>query len=125
MATAQLAAAADGWNNDPVFAPYYHDTGYIVAASSSSALEHLKNREIRHHASSFTPLNTAEEFRATMPRGGLDGRVHRLARILQEKRCRMGSRTKNACIGIQGGFPSRGEFHYRQSPGRGDGSGVL
>jgi sarcosine oxidase/L-pipecolate oxidase len=73
VASALLAAAGEGWNGDPVFSPYYHDTGYIVAASSASALEYLETREIRHHASSFKSLNTAEDFRATMPKGVLTG----------------------------------------------------
>src|SRR6266536_2051481 len=73
VAQSLLAAAADGWNNDPVASPYYHDHGYIVAASSPAALEHLKTREIRHHISSFKPLNSAVEFRATMPKGVLTG----------------------------------------------------
>lgn len=68
-----LAAAAEGWNHDPVFSPYYHDTGYIVAASSSEVLENLEEREIRHHESSFKKLSTAEDFQSTMPPGVLTG----------------------------------------------------
>lgn len=63
----------EGWNNDPVFIPYYHNTGYIVAASTPEALHTLETREIRHHVGRFTPLNTAEDFRTTMPSGVLTG----------------------------------------------------
>ncbi|KAK9769610.1 putative FAD dependent oxidoreductase [Seiridium cardinale] len=74
VAQVLLAAATEGWKNDPVFSPYYHDTGYIVAASSPEVLQHLKDREIRHHESSFKKLDTAEDFQSTMPAGVLTGR---------------------------------------------------
>ncbi|KAJ9143413.1 FAD dependent oxidoreductase [Pleurostoma richardsiae] len=68
-----LFAASEGWMNDPVFKPYYHDTGYIVAASSPESIKGLVEREIRHHASSFRKLTTAEDFQSTMPKGVLTG----------------------------------------------------
>lgn len=73
MARLLLHAAAKGWTNDPVFSPFYHETGYIVAASSPAVLKNLETREIRHHPDAFTPLTTAEAFRATMPEGVLTG----------------------------------------------------
>ncbi|KAH8647361.1 FAD dependent oxidoreductase [Xylariales sp. PMI_506] len=73
VAQSLLAAAAEGWSTDPVFTPYYHDTGYIVAAASPEALEYLEEREVRHHRSSFKTLTTAEDFRSTMPPGVLTG----------------------------------------------------
>lgn len=74
VAQALLHAAVNGWSNDPIFTPYYHDTGYIVAGSSPESIEHLEKREIRHHdPSTFTRLKTAEDFRNTMPEGVLTG----------------------------------------------------
>jgi sarcosine oxidase/L-pipecolate oxidase len=68
-----LSAATDGWMRDPVFKPFYHDTGYIVAASSPAALDHLHRRELPHEKTDFVHLTTAEEFRRTMPDGVLTG----------------------------------------------------
>ncbi|KAH6657990.1 FAD dependent oxidoreductase [Truncatella angustata] len=74
VANALLVIAADGWSSDPVFSPFYHDTGYIVAASSPQVLQHLNDREIRHHESSFKKLEIAEDFQSTMPPGVLTGK---------------------------------------------------
>ncbi|KAI1628722.1 FAD dependent oxidoreductase [Exophiala viscosa] len=68
-----LAAAKQGWRNDPVFSPYFHDVGYILAASSTAAIKTTLEREINHHKDLFTELSTAEDFRATMPPGVLTG----------------------------------------------------
>lgn len=73
VSNALLRAANEGWEKDPVFKPYFHDTGYIVAGSSPESIERLVDREIRHQASTFTKLTTAEEFRSTMPAGVLTG----------------------------------------------------
>ncbi|KAI5295393.1 hypothetical protein KEM55_006203 [Ascosphaera atra] len=62
--------AGKGWKSDPVFSPYYHGTGYIVAASSPEAYERIKQKETEPGA---IPVNTAAEFRATMPEGVLTG----------------------------------------------------
>ncbi|KAI0123562.1 FAD dependent oxidoreductase [Xylariales sp. AK1849] len=73
VAQALLTAAAHGWNRDPIFLPHYHDTGYIVAASSPEVLQNLTEREIRLHESAFKKLTTAEDFQSTMPLGVLTG----------------------------------------------------
>lgn len=74
VAQTLLSAANEGWEKDPVFKPYFHDTGYIVAGSSPESIERLVDREIRHHdPSSFKKLTTAEDFRSTMPAGVLTG----------------------------------------------------
>lgn len=68
-----LTAAVDGWLNDPVFKPYFHDTGYIVAASSPEAKKHLMERERPKEENGFKLLKGKEEFQATMPPGVLTG----------------------------------------------------
>ncbi|CAJ2505487.1 Uu.00g128810.m01.CDS01 [Anthostomella pinea] len=73
VAQALLLAAGEGWSKDPVFKPFYHDTGYIVAASSPEALKYLEEREIKHHKDAFKKLTTAQDFHATMPAGVLTG----------------------------------------------------
>jgi sarcosine oxidase/L-pipecolate oxidase len=73
VAQTLLHAANEGWLKDPVFQPYFHDTGYIVAGSSPEAIERLVDREIRHQASTFKKLTTADDFRGTMPTGVLTG----------------------------------------------------
>jgi sarcosine oxidase/L-pipecolate oxidase len=68
-----LAAAQQGWNKDPVFTPYFHNVGYILAASSPEAIQTTYDREIRHHRELFIDLNSPEDFRQTMPPGVLNG----------------------------------------------------
>ncbi|KAK4982421.1 hypothetical protein LTR66_009276 [Elasticomyces elasticus] len=70
---ALLDAATNGWLYDPVFAPYYHDTGYIVAATTPEGRRHLDEREDASEATGFEQLMTAEDFRKTMPEGVLTG----------------------------------------------------
>ncbi|TGO34028.1 hypothetical protein BHYA_0215g00040 [Botrytis hyacinthi] len=68
-----LNKATEGWLNDPVFKPYYHPTGYIVAADTPAALEQVEKRELPDSKSGFVRLKTAEDFRKTMPPGVLTG----------------------------------------------------
>ncbi|KAK5418488.1 hypothetical protein LTR06_002238 [Exophiala xenobiotica] len=68
-----LNAANEGWTSDPVFKPYYHDTGYIVAASSEDGLKQLYDRERPDLNKEFVALEDAEAFRKTMPKGVLTG----------------------------------------------------
>jgi sarcosine oxidase/L-pipecolate oxidase len=67
------AAAGHGWANDPVFSPYYHDTGLIIAASTPEGMKHVLEDEIGSQADDFTKLSTAQDFKDTMPRGVLTG----------------------------------------------------
>lgn len=73
VANILLRAANEGWTKDPVFMPYFHDTGYIVAGSSAESIARLVDREIRHQAASFRKLTTAADFQSTMPKGVLTG----------------------------------------------------
>jgi sarcosine oxidase / L-pipecolate oxidase len=68
-----LNAAIDGWLNDPVFKPYFHETGFIVAATSDAALAHLNSRDGPTEAGGWTRLDNSEDFRRTMPEGVLTG----------------------------------------------------
>ncbi|OJJ60278.1 hypothetical protein ASPSYDRAFT_201671 [Aspergillus sydowii CBS 593.65] len=65
--------ATDAWKNDPVFRPFYHPTGFIMAASEESAQRDLVDEYIRTCKEKLRLLCTPEEFRATMPRGVLTG----------------------------------------------------
>ncbi|RBR19194.1 uncharacterized protein FIESC28_05659 [Fusarium coffeatum] len=66
-------AQAQGWLHDPVFKPFCHDTGYVVSASTPKAIKAVVEDEVGDKIDEFTPLNTAEEFRKTMPEGVLTG----------------------------------------------------
>jgi len=68
-----LSIATEGWLNDPIFKPYFHDTGYIVAASSDAGRAHLFARERPDINTDFKTLNNAEDFRQTMRDGVLTG----------------------------------------------------
>ena len=68
-----LQKATEGWNNDPVFKPYYHDTGYIIAAHTPEGLDQLIKREMLDKKADFEWLDTPEAFRKTMPEGVLTG----------------------------------------------------
>ena len=64
--------AMKAWKQDPLFAPFYHPTGFIDAAVSDDAyercVEYAKNEQAK-----LVPLNTKECFRRTMPEGVLQG----------------------------------------------------
>ena len=66
-------AATHGWLHDDIFKPFYHDTGYALAASSPEALRYLNERELADDKSEYVPLSEAEDFRMTMPEGVLQG----------------------------------------------------
>ncbi|KAF2084342.1 fructosyl amine:oxygen oxidoreductase-like protein [Saccharata proteae CBS 121410] len=65
--------ATEAWQTDPIFKPYYHETGYIIAASNPKRIEELERREQPTPQKGFSVLNKAEEFRKTMPDGVLTG----------------------------------------------------
>ncbi|KAL6923908.1 hypothetical protein FSHL1_001158 [Fusarium sambucinum] len=66
-------AQAQGWLHDPVFKPYCHDTGYVISASTPKAIKQVVEEDVGDKIDEFTPLNTAEDFRKTMPEGVLTG----------------------------------------------------
>lgn len=73
MAKILLAAAQQGWNKDPIFTPYFHNVGYILAATSPKAVQTTIDREIKYHKDLFIELSTPEEFRNSMTPGVLTG----------------------------------------------------
>ncbi|KAI0454334.1 fructosyl amine:oxygen oxidoreductase [Xylaria acuta] len=60
------------WLNDPIYKPHYHRTGYVMAASSDPAYEALLG-DIRGHEEEYSKVESAEQFRNTMPKGVLTG----------------------------------------------------
>ncbi|KAI9925609.1 hypothetical protein ASPWEDRAFT_52237 [Aspergillus wentii DTO 134E9] len=66
-------AALKGWKTDPVFQPYFHETGAIVSGHTPALIEHIKESEIDPSIGTFEKLETADEFRRTMPAGVLTG----------------------------------------------------
>ncbi|KAI0205857.1 fructosyl-amino acid oxidase [Astrocystis sublimbata] len=62
----------EAWLNDPVYKPYYHRTGYVMAASSDAAYEAVLG-DIEGQENEWSKVETAEQFRATMPEGVLQG----------------------------------------------------
>lgn len=69
-----LDLATKGWTTDPLFTPFYHDTGYIISAHTPAGLSQLTTREgITPSSTDFEWLSTPADFRATMPDGVLTG----------------------------------------------------
>ncbi|KAI1284196.1 fructosyl amine:oxygen oxidoreductase [Xylaria sp. FL0933] len=60
------------WLNDPIYKPFYHRTGYVMAASSDAAYEALL-KDISGHEDEYQKVASAEQFRRTMPEGVLTG----------------------------------------------------
>ncbi|KAL4932544.1 NAD(P)/FAD-dependent oxidoreductase [Aspergillus undulatus] len=65
--------ATDKWKNDPIFRPFYHPTGFIMAASQESAQRELIDAYLGKCKDKLRLLNTADKFRSTMPKGILTG----------------------------------------------------
>lgn len=53
--------------------PYCHDTGYVVSGSTPESIKQVVEDEVGDKINEFTLLNTAEDFRNTMPPGVLKG----------------------------------------------------
>ncbi|OOQ84997.1 fructosyl amine:oxygen oxidoreductase [Penicillium brasilianum] len=66
-------AALKGWKTDPVFSPFFHETGVIVSGSTPDIIQHIKEGEIDPAQGDFVTLENAEDFRKTMPPGVLTG----------------------------------------------------
>lgn len=67
-------AAMDGWRHDPVFKPYFHETGFIIAGHTPETIEYIRQHELSPSSESdYVTLETAEDFRGTMPTGVLTG----------------------------------------------------
>jgi sarcosine oxidase/L-pipecolate oxidase len=60
------------WHHDPLFTPFYHETGFIMTAASDSGYQSCLDYQESENAP-LTPLNTASDFQKTMPDGVLTG----------------------------------------------------
>ncbi|KAF2176378.1 nucleotide-binding domain-containing protein [Zopfia rhizophila CBS 207.26] len=60
------------WKNDPLFKPFYHATGFIMAACGDRAYEHCL-KYAKSEQADLIPLKSKEHFRSTMPKGVLTG----------------------------------------------------
>ncbi|KAF2129872.1 FAD dependent oxidoreductase [Dothidotthia symphoricarpi CBS 119687] len=66
----QLAMKA--WKTDPLFTPFYHKTGFIMAAVGEDGYQScIEYAETEH--THLIPLETKEDFHKTMPEGVLQG----------------------------------------------------
>ena len=72
ISTHTSAASSAGWTSDPVFSPYYHETGYVTAASTPEGLAFVEEHEIVGDQSDYTYLE-GTDFRRTMRDGVLTG----------------------------------------------------
>lgn len=65
--------ANQAWLQDEIFKPYYHETGYVIAASQPQHIQNLYEEENPTAEKGFEELNSAQDFRNTMPEGVLTG----------------------------------------------------
>lgn len=68
--------ALEGWNNDPVFKPYYHDTGLLMSACTQDGLDRLGVKlgpQDDDPNPNVVELSRPEEFRQLAPSGILQG----------------------------------------------------
>ncbi|KAK4939183.1 hypothetical protein LTR10_020482 [Elasticomyces elasticus] len=71
VGTKLFAKTIKGWREDPVFSPFYHETGLIFAASTVEGESNLIARY--QPTSAMTKVETAQGFRALMHEGALTG----------------------------------------------------
>ncbi|KAF2814264.1 nucleotide-binding domain-containing protein [Mytilinidion resinicola] len=60
------------WLNDDLLKPFYHSTGFIMAACGDDAYKHVLEYAAEEKAE-LVPLKTADDFQKTMPKGVLTG----------------------------------------------------
>lgn len=60
------------WKHDPLFKPFYYETGFIMAAVGDDAYKKCIEYEASENAE-LVPLKTKEDFYSTMPKGVLTG----------------------------------------------------
>ncbi|OJJ43947.1 hypothetical protein ASPZODRAFT_168787 [Penicilliopsis zonata CBS 506.65] len=68
-----LRKAVAGWTHDPLFQPYYHNTGLVIAACSEAARERLGIRTGLKGDSNLVELSTPEHFQRLAATGVLSG----------------------------------------------------
>lgn len=62
----------EAWKHDPLYKPFYHDTGFIMAACGNDAYKQCI-RYAKAEQAKLIPLDTKEGFHSTMPEGVLTG----------------------------------------------------
>lgn len=62
-----------GWRHDPIFSPYFHETGSIIAGHTPDTIQYVREHELSPSESDYVKLESAQDFRATMPEGVLTG----------------------------------------------------
>ena len=67
------SAAIKGWREDPVYQGLFHETGAIIAATSTKALASLEEGGYYSEENGWTPVKSKQEFQQTMPAGILTG----------------------------------------------------
>jgi sarcosine oxidase/L-pipecolate oxidase len=65
--------ALEGWRNDHLFRPYYHDTGLLMAASSPAAMDRLGVRVRPKDEGNIVWVEKKEDFQKLSPSGVLQG----------------------------------------------------
>lgn len=65
--------AIEGWTNDPVFRPFYHDTGVLMSACTPEGLARLGVRAGPEGQSNQIEMSTTEQFQGLGPTGVLRG----------------------------------------------------
>ncbi|KAI5275570.1 fructosyl amine:oxygen oxidoreductase-like protein [Aureobasidium subglaciale] len=73
VANTLINEATKGWLSDPVFKPYFHETGCIIAATSKAGRAHMNSASGPSEDAGWVPLKTKEDFQMTMPEGVLTG----------------------------------------------------
>lgn len=66
-------AALHGWKTDSIFQPFFHETGAIVSGHTPELIKHIQETEIDMSIADMQKLETADDFRKTMPQGVLTG----------------------------------------------------
>ncbi|KAJ5587103.1 uncharacterized protein N7459_002868 [Penicillium hispanicum] len=67
--------AMEGWTDDPIFKPYYHETGLVLSACTPEGLDHLGVRITPGEKNpTWVELSTPTEFQDLSPTGVLKGR---------------------------------------------------
>ncbi|KAH8424858.1 NAD(P)/FAD-dependent oxidoreductase [Aspergillus melleus] len=59
--------AFEGWKNDPLFQPYYHDTGLVMSASTPAGLDRLGVRVRPDEEPDVVEVSEPEQFRQLAP----------------------------------------------------------
>lgn len=65
--------AFEGWKNDPLFKPYYHDTGLLMSACTAAGLDRLGVRVRPQDDPNVVELSHPDAFRQLAPSGVLQG----------------------------------------------------